>query len=100
MDSTTRRRAAKPRATVTRSRPLQAIIARSRSRRGWCFGMASDRHAALIVFGATGMVGQRICHELAAAGIPFEIAGRRESALTELASRVPIAHTHVADTSD
>ena len=61
--------------------------------------MRSD-DAAIVVFGATGLVGRGVCRELADAGIPFEIAGRREAALAELAATVPVAHVHVAETGD
>lgn len=57
----------------------------------------SAQDAAIVVFGATGLVGTRICRELAAAGIPFEIAGRREAALHALAAELPVAHVHLAD---
>jgi len=52
--------------------------------------------AAIVVFGATGLVGRRICAELARAGMPFEAAGRNEAALAELDA----VHRHVASASD
>ncbi len=60
----------------------------------------SSPDAAIVVFGATGLVGRRVCAQLAALATPFEIAGRREAALAELAAQIPVAHTHVADTRD
>lgn len=62
--------------------------------------MSSPDEAAIVVFGATGLVGRLVCGELARAGMPFEIAGRREAALTELATQVPVAHVHVASAKD
>lgn len=59
--------------------------------------MSSPEPAAITVFGATGLVGRKICAELAAAGVPFEIAGRSERSLTALAHELPVAHVHVAD---
>lgn len=59
--------------------------------------MSSPEPAAITVFGATGLVGRKICAELAAAGVPFEIAGRSARALTALAHELPVAHVHVAD---
>lgn len=62
--------------------------------------MSSPDEAAIVVFGATGLVGQLVCAELARAAMPFEIAGRHEAALNELATRLPVAHVHVASASD
>ena len=57
--------------------------------------------AAITVFGATGLVGRRVCAALAAAGVPFEIAGRSEAGLERLAADLPVApHRHVADARD
>ncbi|MBA3453337.1 MAG: saccharopine dehydrogenase NADP-binding domain-containing protein [Deltaproteobacteria bacterium] len=56
--------------------------------------------AAILVFGASGLVGRRVCRELAAVGVPFEIAGRREAALAEVAAEMPVTYTHVADARD
>jgi uncharacterized protein YbjT (DUF2867 family) len=60
----------------------------------------SGPDAALLVFGATGLVGRGVCRALAAWGLPFEIAGRSEAALAEVAAEVPVAHAHVADARD
>lgn len=61
----------------------------------------SSPDAAITVFGATGLVGRRVCGELAAAGVPFEIAGRSESGLQALAKELAtITHVHVADARD
>jgi len=60
----------------------------------------SSPDAAIVVFGATGLVGLRVCRELAAAGVPFEIAGRRPAALAKVAAEVPVTYTHTADTRD
>lgn len=56
--------------------------------------------APIVVFGATGLVGRGVCAELARAGMPFEIAGRREAALAEVAAAVPVAHVHIASAED
>jgi len=56
--------------------------------------------AAIIVFGASGLVGRRVCRELAALGVPFEIAGRSATALAEVAAEVPVTYTHLADARD
>lgn len=57
--------------------------------------------AAITVFGATGLVGRRVCAALAAAAVPFEIAGRSEAGLRKLAAELPAApHGHVADARD
>ena len=62
--------------------------------------MSSPDEAPIVVFGATGLVGRCVCAELARAGMPFEIAGRSEAVLAELASMVTVAHTHIADAKD
>ena len=62
--------------------------------------MSSTDAAALVVFGACGLVGRRVCTELARAGMPFEIAGRNEAALAALAAELPVAHVHVATARD
>lgn len=62
--------------------------------------MSSPDEAAIVVFGATGLVGRRVCSELARAGMPFEIAGRNEAALAEVAAAVQVAHVHVASAGD
>jgi hypothetical protein len=60
----------------------------------------SGSDAAIIVFGASGLVGRGVCRALAATGIPFEIAGRSEAALAEVARELPVAHVHLAETSN
>lgn len=62
--------------------------------------MSSPDVAAIVVFGAAGRVGRGVCEELARAGVPFEIAGRDEAALSALAGQVPVAHVHVARAED
>ena len=62
--------------------------------------MRSPDAAAIVVFGAAGVVGRRLCAELAATATPFEIAGRRADALDAIARELPVAHAHVADTRD
>lgn len=56
--------------------------------------------AAIVVFGASGLVGRRVCGQLAKRKIAFEIAGRSEVRLAALAANVPVAHTHLADATD
>lgn len=56
--------------------------------------------AAIVVFGASGLIGRRVCRALAETGVPFEIAGRREAALADVAAEVPVTYTHLADTHD
>lgn len=53
--------------------------------------------AAIVVFGANGLVGRRICAQLAKRKIAFEIAGRSEAKLAAITGSV---HTHLADASD
>jgi short subunit dehydrogenase-like uncharacterized protein len=53
--------------------------------------------AAIVVFGASGLVGRRVCAQLANRRIAFEIAGRSESKLATVAGGV---HTHLADATD
>jgi short subunit dehydrogenase-like uncharacterized protein len=43
----------------------------------------------IAVFGATGVVGRRVCEELAASGGPLRLVGRRRDALAELARALP-----------
>ena len=62
--------------------------------------MRSPDAAAIVVFGAAGVVGRRVCAELAATATPFEIAGRRADELDAIARELPVAHAHVADTRD
>ncbi|MGE0869699.1 MAG: saccharopine dehydrogenase NADP-binding domain-containing protein [Kofleriaceae bacterium] len=61
---------------------------------------ATAPHAAIVVFGAAGLVGRQICRALTDAQVAFEIAGRSEAPLTELARAMPVAHVHVADTRE
>ncbi len=56
--------------------------------------------AAIVVFGANGLVGRRICAQLAKRDIAFEIAGRSEAKLAALAATTRVAHTHIADATD
>lgn len=62
--------------------------------------MTTSAHAAIVVFGATGLVGRRVCAQLARRGIAIEIAGRSQSKLAAVAASIPVAHTHVADATD
>jgi hypothetical protein len=56
---------------------------------------------AVVVFGAPGVIGRRVCVELAKqAEAPLVIAGRRAAALGELARTLPVAGVHVADAGD
>lgn len=54
----------------------------------------------ITVFGATGVVGRRVCVELLRTGTPIAIAGRRAAALAELAPTLPATRVHVADACD
>jgi len=54
----------------------------------------------ITVFGATGVVGRRLCAELLRTGTAIAIAGRRAAALAELAATLPAARVHVADAGD
>ena len=60
----------------------------------------SGSDAAILVFGATGLVGRGVCRALAAGGTPFEIAGRDQGALADLARELPVAHVHAARAED
>src|SRR5439155_5620293 len=51
----------------------------------------------VVVYGATGLVGGRVCAELDAAGVAFAVAGRDRTALTKLASVVAAADVRVAE---
>lgn len=62
--------------------------------------MTTTPDAAITVFGATGLVGRRVCAELARTGTPFEIVGRDHAALTALAAELSAAHVHVATADD
>ena len=52
---------------------------------------------AILVFGATGLVGGRVCAALDAADVPFIAAGRRRAALDKLAPLVGAAEVRVAE---
>jgi short subunit dehydrogenase-like uncharacterized protein len=54
----------------------------------------------IIVYGATGLVGGRVCTELDAAGCAFAIAGRRASALDALGELFPSAGKRVASLTE
>jgi hypothetical protein len=56
--------------------------------------------APITVFGATGVVGRRICTDLVRAGAAVAIAGRRREAVAELAGAIPVTQQHVAAASD
>jgi hypothetical protein len=63
--------------------------------------MRSNRVSdAFVVYGAPGVIGRRVCVELAKAGAPLVIAGRRAPALNELARTLPVAGVHVVEVSD
>ncbi len=59
--------------------------------------ITSLAEAAIVVFGASGLVGRRVCAQLAKREIPFEVAGRSGSELEAIAGSV---HTHIADAAD
>jgi len=52
------------------------------------------------VFGATGVVGRRVCAELSRAGAVIAIVGRHPARLAELARTLPSAGVHVAEAGD
>jgi len=54
----------------------------------------------ITVFGATGVVGRRVCAELVRAGQAVAIVGRRAEALAALAATLPAAPVHVAEAGD
>ncbi len=54
----------------------------------------------IVVFGAGGVIGRRICVELTRGPEPVVIAGRRAAALSELARGLPVAGMYVADAGD
>jgi short subunit dehydrogenase-like uncharacterized protein len=62
--------------------------------------VSAQVEAAIVVFGAAGLVGRRICGALARAKVPFEIAGRSSVALDAIAAEFPVAHVHLADATD
>jgi short subunit dehydrogenase-like uncharacterized protein len=51
----------------------------------------------IIVYGATGLVGGRVCAALDAADVPFIAVGRRRGALEKLATLVGAAESRVAE---
>ncbi|HEX2689009.1 MAG TPA: saccharopine dehydrogenase NADP-binding domain-containing protein, partial [Kofleriaceae bacterium] len=55
---------------------------------------------AIAVLGAAGVVGRRICAELARAGWALSIVGRTPVPLAALADTLPAARVHVADAGD
>lgn len=61
--------------------------------------MPSDS-ALIVVFGAAGVVGRRVCRALVALGQPLAIAGRRAGPLGALAEELPVSALHVADDRD
>lgn len=52
---------------------------------------------AIVVYGATGLVGGRVCTALDAADVPFVAAGRQRAALEKLARLVGAAEARVAE---
>ncbi|NVB78853.1 MAG: NAD(P)H-binding protein [Kofleriaceae bacterium] len=54
----------------------------------------------IVVYGATGLVGGRVCAALDAADIPFVAAGRRKDALKKLATLVGAAEVREAGVDD
>jgi len=54
----------------------------------------------IVVFGATGLVGGRVCAALDAVDVPFAVVGRRKLALDNLAPLVGAADVRVADARD
>lgn len=52
---------------------------------------------AIVVYGATGLVGGRVCAALDAADVPFVACGRRRNALEKLASLVGATDWRIAD---
>ncbi len=55
---------------------------------------------AIVVYGATGLVGGRVCTALDAQNVPFLVAGRRKNALDKLAGLVGAAGVRVAGIDD
>jgi short subunit dehydrogenase-like uncharacterized protein len=53
----------------------------------------------LLIYGATGYTGTLICHEAARRGLDFEIAGRNQHKLSELAQQLRVPY-HVFDVND
>src|SRR4051794_28839362 len=54
----------------------------------------------IVVYGATGLVGGRVCTALDAADVPFVAAGRQRSALDKLATLVGAADVRIADVNE
>src|SRR6476660_1438624 len=54
----------------------------------------------IVVYGATGLVGGRVCTALDAADVPFVAAGRRKLALDKLAKLVGAADVRIADANE
>jgi len=61
---------------------------------------SSDRSARIVVIGAAGVVGRRVCAELARRDLPIAIAGHRGVGLAALARTLPVAAVHFADVHD
>ncbi len=55
---------------------------------------------SIVVYGATGLVGGRVCTALDAADVPFIAAGRRKVALDKLARLVGAADVRIADVNE
>ncbi|MDB4959194.1 MAG: Saccharopine dehydrogenase [Myxococcales bacterium] len=56
--------------------------------------------AEIVVYGATGLVGRRVCHELDAAGAAFAIAGRSKERIAALAAELPAAEQRIATVAE
>ena len=54
----------------------------------------------IVVYGATGLVGRRVCAELAARGASLAIAGRSRGALLDVAAELAIDDVRVAEIGD
>jgi len=55
---------------------------------------------AIVVYGATGLVGGRVAAALDAVDVPFVVAGRRKNLLDKVATLVGATDVRVADASD
>lgn len=55
---------------------------------------------SIVVYGATGLVGGRVCTALDAADVPFVAAGRNRSSLAKLARLVGAADVRIADINE
>lgn len=55
---------------------------------------------SIVVYGATGLVGGRVCTALDAADVPFVAAGRNRSALDKVARLVGAADVRIADVDE